>query len=82
MSPQKKPNVALMELREYQSANGGRYFSGFLGKAKVLMFEDKEAETTGKELSRWKVLVQEQAPRPDTEPRDRRDRPTPGARLS
>jgi hypothetical protein len=78
MSPQKKPSVPLMELREYESANGNRYFSGFLGKAKVLMFQDRDAEPSGKELARWNVLVQEQAPRPDTEPRNRRDRPTPG----
>lgn len=64
------PRVKLTELREYRSERtGNTYFSGYLGKARVVMLRDDRAECTGKEVARWSVLLEE------PEPREGRDRP-------
>ncbi|MGU3662014.1 hypothetical protein [Methylobacterium fujisawaense] len=56
--------VKLFELREYVSERtGNTYFSGFLGKAKVVVLRDDRAECTGKEKARWSVLLEEPEPR-------------------
>lgn len=44
--------VLLLELRERTSANGNRYLSGWLGKAAVVAFLDREAEEPT-----WQVYV-------------------------
>jgi len=62
------PKLKFAELREYESRNGRRYFAGYLGKVKLLMFEDRSAELTGSELARW-TLYAEQA-EPWSPPRD------------
>lgn len=68
------PRVKLTELREYRSERtGNTYFSGYLGKARVVMLRDDRAEITGKEVARWSVLLEE------PEPREGRDGPSSGA---
>lgn len=68
------PRVKLTELREYRSERtGNTYFSGYLGKARVVMLRDERAEITGKEVARWSVLLEE------PEPREGRDGPSSGA---
>lgn len=58
--------VKLMELREYVSeCTGNTYFSGYLGKARVVVLRDDRAECTGKEVARWSVLLEEPEPRAD-----------------
>lgn len=50
--------VLLLELRERTSAGGNRYMSGWLGKASVVAFLDKEsAEPT------WQVYVSTPQPK-------------------
>jgi len=69
------PRVKLTELREYRSERtGNTYFSGYLGKARVVMLRDDRAEITGKEVARWSVLLEE------PEPREGRDGPSSGAK--
>lgn len=51
--------VLLFELRERTSAAGNRYLSGWLGKASVVAFLDREAEEPT-----WQVFVSPPAPRP------------------
>lgn len=61
--------VKLMELREYVSERSGKtYFSGFLGKAKVVVLRDERAECTGREKARWNVLLEEPEPRGSDRP--------------
>jgi hypothetical protein len=68
------PRVKLTELREYRSERtGNTYFSGYLGKARVVMLRDDRAKITGKEVARWSVLLEE------PEPREGRDGPSSGA---
>lgn len=68
------PRVKLTELREYRSERtGNTYFSGYLGKARVVMLRDDRAEITGKEVARWSVLLEE------PEPREGRDNLSSGA---
>jgi hypothetical protein len=51
--------VLLMELRERTSAKGNRYLAGWLGKASVVAFLDRDAtEPT------WQVFVSAPEPRP------------------
>jgi hypothetical protein len=55
--------VLLLELRERTSAKGTRYLSGWLGKAGVVAFLDREAaEPT------WQVFVSTPAPRSNDGP--------------
>ena len=68
------PRVKLTELREYRSERtGNTYFSGYLGKALVVMLRDDRAEITGKEVARWNILLEEPGPR------EGRDGPSSGA---
>jgi hypothetical protein len=70
--------VKLMELREYVSDRSGKtYFSGFLGKAKVVVLRDERAECTGREKARWNVLLEEPEPRDGDRP-PRGDSRSPG----
>jgi len=46
-------------LREYESRNGCRYFAGYLGRLKPLVFEDRNAELSGSEVARWTVFAVE-----------------------
>lgn len=50
--------VLLLELRERTSAKGTRYLSGWLGKASVVAFLDRDAEEPT-----WQVFVSTPAPR-------------------
>jgi len=50
--------VLLMELRERTSAAGNRYLSGWLGKASVVAFLDREADEPV-----WQVYLSTPAPR-------------------
>lgn len=51
--------VLLMELRERTSAAGNRYLSGWLGRASVVAFLDRDADEPT-----WQVFVSTPAPRP------------------
>jgi hypothetical protein len=52
--------VLLLELKERLSGNGNRYLSGWLGKASVVAFLDRDAaEPT------WQVYVSTPKPRPE-----------------
>lgn len=65
-----RPRLVLTELREYRSERtGNTYFSGYLGKARVVMLRDERAECTGKEVARWNVLLEEPEPREDRQNR-------------
>lgn len=57
--------VHLFDLRERTSAKGNRYLSGWLGKAAVVAFLDREADEPI-----WKVFLSTPAPSP-TSQRDR-----------
>lgn len=67
--------VHLLDLRERTSANGNRYLSGWLGKASVVAFLDREAEEPT-----WQVYVSEPKPRADGQSRN--PRPSREPRLS
>ncbi|HVR91457.1 MAG TPA: hypothetical protein VHG29_10240 [Novosphingobium sp.] len=56
--------VLLLELRERISANGNRYLSGWLGKASVVGFLDREADEPT-----WQVFVSTPTPRPTSNER-------------
>src|SRR3954453_24203659 len=58
----KQPRVRLAEVREYCSSKDMQYFSFYLGKAKMLMFRDEDAATSGKEVARWNLYVEEAVP--------------------
>jgi hypothetical protein len=51
--------ILLFELRERVSERGNRYLSGWLGKASVVAFLDREAEEPT-----WQVFVSTPTPRP------------------
>lgn len=56
--------VLLLELKERTSASGNRYMSGWLGKASVVAFLDKDAaEPT------WQVFVSTPKPKDGENPR-------------
>jgi hypothetical protein len=77
-APVNAPRVKLTELREYRSERtGNTYFSGYLGKARVVMLRDDRAECTGKEVARWSILLEEPEPR---DGRENRAQPGQGAR--
>lgn len=56
------PKVLLAALEERTSASGTRYLSGWLGKARVVGFLDRDAAD---EKTVWNVYVQEPQPRED-----------------
>ena len=53
--------VPLAGLYENTSKNGNRYFSGYLGKARVVMLEDKNAKEGE---PGWTLFVQERPQKP------------------
>lgn len=57
--------VLVTDLWERTSAKGTRYFSGFLGGARVVLLRDDRAELRAGVDAVWKLYVQS--------PRDRRD---------
>lgn len=63
--------VPLAGLYENTSKNGNRYFSGYLGKARVVMFEARDAKEGE---PGWTLFVQE---RPE-KPREARQEPVKG----
>ena len=57
--------VKLSEVWERTSAKGTRYFSGFLGSAQLLIFEDGQKPHPtrhGELVTVWNVLLQERDP--------------------
>lgn len=80
--------IHLFDLRERTSAKGNRYLAGWLGKASVVAFLDREAEEPI-----WQAFVSTPAPRSagstvpaasrsPLEPRQRRPRRTGKATLA
>lgn len=77
------PQIKLMELRQYKSERtGATYFAGFLGNARVVMLRDERAERAGKEVARWNVLLEEQAPRESRPAADTRRQDARGGETS
>jgi hypothetical protein len=60
------PMVKLAELWGRTSVAGNRYFSGYLGRAQLLLFDTGEQPPPNRPDETWNLLVQErdQAPRP------------------
>lgn len=56
--------VRLAVLREYRAKSGRRYFAGFMGQTKLLLFEDDTAEIVGAEVAHWNLLVEQATPQP------------------
>jgi hypothetical protein len=54
------PKIALATLHKRTSQNGRTYFSGFLGKAKVMLFEDDKADRPEWSEGVFTLFVQEQ----------------------
>jgi len=55
--------VQLAELWERTSKNGNRYFSGYMGKAQVLLFDQGERQhpkDPAKTVRVWSLVVAEQ----------------------
>jgi hypothetical protein len=61
------PKVALATLHKRTSQSGRTYFTGFMGKARVLLFEDAEAERPEWSDGVFTLFVQEQ-PAKDAKP--------------
>jgi hypothetical protein len=59
--------VLLCRLVERTGANGNRYFTGYLGEAKVILLADKDAdpEKLYGGVAAWKLLVEEKRPKPE-----------------
>ena len=58
------PRVVLTQMREYVSRNGRPYFVGYMGRTKLVLLHDPDAEITGHEVRRWNLHIEE-APTPD-----------------
>jgi hypothetical protein len=65
--PKFSAKVPLCRLIERQSAKGTRFFSGFLGDAKIVMFEDKDypPDKLYGGIGAWKLLLEEKPPKQD-----------------
>jgi hypothetical protein len=65
--PKFSAKVALCRLIERQSAKGTRFFSGFLGDAKIVMFEDKEcpSDKLFGGIGAWKLFLEEKQQKQD-----------------
>src|SRR5215213_11385220 len=70
----------LAQMREYVSRSGNRYLTGYMGKTKLVLLQDHNAEITGAEVARWTLHVEE-APPPD-ERRPTTDTPARGPQLA
>ncbi len=66
MSGPREPRVLLLTLSERTSAKGTRYFTGYLGKAKLVAFLDKDPDKFGNPV--WSVYASEPEPRPGQGP--------------
>lgn len=62
------PSIDVTKLREYTSAKGTRYLSGFMGGIKVAIFLQTEQGPNGEPI--WKMTFSE-APKRDKPPSDR-----------
>jgi hypothetical protein len=79
MSGDRKPMVQLATLWERTSANGNRYFSGFLNGNSILLFDGGEQDhptKPGERVHVWNLVLQErdQAPRSSTRNAERGQR--------
>jgi hypothetical protein len=61
MSGSHEPKVLLMQLAEQTSGQTRRYFSGWLGKARLVGFLAEETDRDGNPL--WNIYATEPAPR-------------------
>ena len=59
------PQVTLAELWERRSGKGAVYFSGFMGRSKVLLLSAGERAHKGEMVKVWNLVVAEQEPRRD-----------------
>src|SRR3954447_7700815 len=57
------PRVLLMQLSERTSARGNRYFSGWLGKASVVVFQADEPDKYGN--PQWSMYLSEPEAKPE-----------------
>src|SRR4051812_1046538 len=57
------PRVLLMQLSERTSAKGNRYFSGWLGKARVVVFQADEPDKYGN--PQWSMFLSEPEAKPE-----------------
>ena len=69
MTGRPEPKVLLMQLSERTSAKGTRYFTGYLGRAKLVAFLDQEPDKFGN--PQWSVYAAEPVPRGDGAAGDR-----------
>ncbi len=72
------PRVVLAQMREYVSRSGNRYLTGYMGKTKLVLLQDRDAEITGAEVARWTLHIEEAPPteerRPSADPPSRTPR--------
>lgn len=59
----RRPQVVVCELWERQSQAGNRYYSGFMGKARVMLLAAGEREHRGEMVKVWNLVLAEQEPR-------------------
>ena len=62
------PRVILAQMRQYTSRSGNTYFVGYMGKTKLVMLKDTDAECTGAEVARWTLHVEEAPPAEERRP--------------
>src|SRR5215211_7697403 len=55
-------------MRQYTSRNGNTYLVGFMGKTKLVLLQDRDAECTGAEVARWTLHVEEAPPAEERSP--------------
>jgi hypothetical protein len=67
------PRVALATLHKRTSQNGRTYWTGFMGKARVLLFEDAEAERPEWSEGVFTLYVQEQPDKAAGKPPQRKE---------
>jgi pyruvate/2-oxoglutarate dehydrogenase complex dihydrolipoamide acyltransferase (E2) component len=56
--------VKLATLREYTAQSGRRYFAGYMGLTKLLLFRDDAADIVGAEVGHWNLLIEPVTPQP------------------
>jgi hypothetical protein len=65
------PSVQLAEVWQRESASGKTYFSGYLGAARVLLFDAGERDhptKPGERIHVWRLVLQQAEPRKPREP--------------
>jgi len=55
----KQPQIKFAEMREYISASGKPYLTGYLGRTKLILFRDDNAEISGNEVAKWSLFIEE-----------------------